>query len=179
MKQVLALADRRPTFHLVFLCRSSYSRDHRVEGGPFAGADRHNGEIAAFHVGRLLGLNRTPLVAGRKFNITELEAKSTPALKNTFYKNGGNEESVNCDMHTFSLDTVLFAVFDSSRLTINSTGDESCFYGKCHYCKRENGVCASSGVLEGAVVLMLPEKYPLQLHRSPWQRTYRKGVLAK
>ncbi|XP_003742322.2 glycosaminoglycan xylosylkinase [Galendromus occidentalis] len=129
----------------VFFKPQFYSRDHVIHGEPYAGADRHNGEIAAFHIGRLLGFNRCPLVAGRKVNIEELRNISTQVLERTFYREG----------------------------------DEWCFFGKCRYCKRSSGVCGTSGIIEGAVVLLLPKKYVLQNHRSPWQRTYRKGTYAR
>lgn len=44
-------------------------RSDVVEGGPTDGPDRHNGEIAAFYIGHLLGLDRTPFVGGRVLNI--------------------------------------------------------------------------------------------------------------
>lgn len=48
-------------------------RSDIVEGAPTDGPDRHNGEIAAFYIGHMLGLDRTPFVAGRTLNIrTEL-----------------------------------------------------------------------------------------------------------
>ncbi|XP_022643938.1 glycosaminoglycan xylosylkinase-like isoform X2 [Varroa destructor] len=123
-----------------------YPRTHIIRDGPFAGSDRHNGEIVAFHLAGLLGMHRTPIVAGRRISLDEIRGKSTPALNTTFYKEG----------------------------------NRSCFYGKCYYCKRANGVCGDdSGQLEGAVVLLLPPKFRLQPHRSPWQRTYKNGVYAR
>ncbi|OQR78690.1 hypothetical protein BIW11_02684 [Tropilaelaps mercedesae] len=124
----------------------SYQRGHIIRDGPFAGSDRHNGEIAAFHLARLLGVHRTPFVAGRRISLDEIRQKSTPRLNFTFYHENGR----------------------------------MCFYGKCYYCKKHNGVCGDeSGKLEGAVVLMLPSQFRLQSHRSPWQRTYRNGVYAR
>ena len=49
----------------------------------------------------------------------------------------------------------------------------TCFYGKCLYCKsKEDGVCAEGDLLEGAVVLMLPRRFKYAKHRHPWSRTY-------
>ena len=122
-----------------------YPRDHVIIGKPYDGTDRHNGEIAAFHLGRLLGYARTPLVVGR---IVELETEIKPKakgnlLKTFFYKNGN-----------------------------------TCFYGRCHYCKSEaDGVCGVSTELEGAVVLWLPDNWKLgKVQGHPWRRSYKKGV---
>lgn len=49
------------------------------------GEDRHNGEIASFHLNRILKFNRAPLVAGRKINLTEeILPVATDRLKKTF-----------------------------------------------------------------------------------------------
>ena len=49
------------------------------------GEDRHNGEIASFHLNRILKFNRAPLVAGRKINLTdEILPVATARLKKTF-----------------------------------------------------------------------------------------------
>lgn len=55
--------------------------------------------------------------------------------------------------------------------TFNS-GDSTCIYGKCFYCKRDDPICAESdGFLTGAVIFNL--NFELKNHRSPWQRTYK------
>ncbi|XP_014252220.1 glycosaminoglycan xylosylkinase-like [Cimex lectularius] len=68
-----------------------YERDKVILGKPYAGKDRHNGEIAAFHLARLLGLNRAPIVSGRIVNLKEdILPVATYDLSRTFYKNGSN-----------------------------------------------------------------------------------------
>lgn len=64
----------------------SYPREFIIREGPFAGADRHNGEIVAFHLARLLSIYRTPLVAGRRILLDDIQRKSSPILNSTFYK---------------------------------------------------------------------------------------------
>ncbi|CAG5135867.1 unnamed protein product, partial [Candidula unifasciata] len=124
-----------------------YPRDYVVTGPPYAGRDRHNAEIAAFHLGRLLELRRTPLTIGRRVDIDkEIIRVASQKLLSTFYEREG----------------------------------ESCFYGRCLYCKGpEDGVCATSGVLEGTLVLWLPHSFKMTLHKHPWSRTYRDNVRAK
>lgn len=66
-----------------------YSREHIIEGSVYAGKDRHNGEIAAFHLSRILGLNRAPIVTGRTINLrTEILPVATFNLKRTFLYEG-------------------------------------------------------------------------------------------
>ncbi|XP_070303714.1 glycosaminoglycan xylosylkinase-like isoform X1 [Salvelinus sp. IW2-2015] len=123
-----------------------YSRDYMVEGEPYAGYDRHNAEVAAFHLDRILGFRRAPLVVGRFFNLrTELKPVATDQLLSTFLIQGNN----------------------------------SCFYGKCYYCRESEPACAEGENMEGSLTLWLPDVWPLQKHRHPWGRTYREGKLAR
>lgn len=123
-----------------------YSRDYVVDGEPYAGYDRHNAEVAAFHLDRILGFRRAPLVVGRFVNLqTEIKPVATDSLLSTFLKVGNN----------------------------------TCFYGKCYYCRETEPACANLDVMEGTVTLWLPDVWPLQNHRHPWGRTYREGKLAR
>ncbi|ELK37151.1 glycosaminoglycan xylosylkinase isoform X2 [Myotis myotis] len=123
-----------------------YNRDYVVEGEPYAGYDRHNAEVAAFHLDRILGFRRAPLVVGRFVNLrTEIKPVATEQLLSTF-------------------------------LTV---GNNTCFYGKCYYCRETEPACADGDMMEGSVTLWLPDVWPLQKHRHPWGRTYREGKLAR
>ncbi|XP_071947852.1 glycosaminoglycan xylosylkinase-like isoform X2 [Antedon mediterranea] len=69
-----------------------FSRDHVIEGSPVAGYDRHNGEIAAFHLDRILGFRFAPLVVGRIVNLTkEIIPVATDELMKTFIYRDGNQ----------------------------------------------------------------------------------------
>ncbi|XP_072130427.1 glycosaminoglycan xylosylkinase [Mobula birostris] len=123
-----------------------YSRSYVVEGEPYAGYDRHNAEISAFHLDRILGLRRAPVVVGRYVNLnTEIKPVASEQLLSTF-------------------------------LTV---GNNSCFYGKCYYCRESEPACADGHIMEGSVTLWLPDIWPMQKHRHPWGRTYREGKLAR
>lgn len=124
-----------------------YDRNYVIEGKPYDGHDRHNGEIAAFHLNRLFGFRRVPLTIGRVIDLEkEILPVATDQLKATFFKNGSN----------------------------------TCFYGKCLYCKGENnGVCANGTRMEGAVVLALPARFTFVKYRHPWGRTYKEGRRAR
>ncbi|CAB1324197.1 unnamed protein product [Coregonus sp. 'balchen'] len=58
-------------------------------------------------------------------------------------------------------------------------GNNSCFYGKCYYCRESEPACAEGEKMEGSITLWLPDVWPLQKHRHPWGRTYREGKLAR
>lgn len=128
-----------------------YSRDY-ITDGIYAGADRHNGEIIAFHLARILQLPYVPIAASRIIDVaTEAKAVATPALLKTFVTNPVDD---------------------------NQTVD--CFYGECYYCNEYNQMCPEAdGKLEGAIILMLPLHYQLQKLRHPWQRTYKKNLKAQ
>lgn len=116
-----------------------YPRDFIVEGTPYAGFDRHNGEIAAFHLDRILGFYRAPPVVGRNVNLEdEIEPIADKKLLDTFFKKGG----------------------------------DTCFYGRCYYCKKKDAACANGTMMEGSVTLWLPQGWHLTKWSHPWQRTY-------
>lgn len=58
-------------------------------------------------------------------------------------------------------------------------GNNTCFYGKCYYCRESEPACAEGEMMEGSLTLWLPDVWPLQKHRHPWGRTYREGKLAR
>jgi hypothetical protein len=69
------------------VCR--YSRSEVIGGPVYAGKDRHNAEVAAFHLSILLGLRRSPLTVGRKVNLRrEVMPVATNDLLETFYQEG-------------------------------------------------------------------------------------------
>ncbi|EDO44241.1 predicted protein [Nematostella vectensis] len=116
-----------------------YSREHVIKGKPYDGYDRHNGEIAAFHLDRVLGFNRAPPVAGRVVDLQdEIEPIAERNLLHTFFKKGGN----------------------------------TCFYGVCYYCNKEEAACANKTSMEGSMTIWLPQGWALRKWRHPWQRTY-------
>ncbi|XP_055497963.1 glycosaminoglycan xylosylkinase [Leucoraja erinacea] len=68
-----------------------YSRAYVVEGEPYAGYDRHNAEISAFHLDRILGLRRAPVVVGRYVNLnTEIKPVASEQLLSTFLTIGNS-----------------------------------------------------------------------------------------
>lgn len=61
-----------------------------VEGEVYAGADRHTGEIAAFHLSRLLALPMVPLTVGRQVSPRKhLLPVASKELAATFFKKRG------------------------------------------------------------------------------------------
>ncbi|RZF34893.1 hypothetical protein LSTR_LSTR012890 [Laodelphax striatellus] len=123
-----------------------YKREEIIAGPVYAGKDRHNGEIAAFHLSLLLGLRRVPLTVGRTVDLRrEILSVAEHNLTKTFFQDGNN----------------------------------TCFYGVCYYCRPDDAVCANRDIMEGAVILWLPDQLQLKKHRHPWQRTYRADTLAK
>lgn len=121
----------------VFFKPIRYSRLAELNGQPYSGFDRHNGEIAAFHLARLLDFRTAPIAVGRRINV---ESEIRPVASSE-----------------------LLSTFDSKH----------CFYGNCFYCSSTDRVCPeANGLLEGALVLLLPDSYKLLKLRHPWQRTY-------
>jgi len=68
-----------------------YERDFIIEGKPYEGYDRHNAEIAAFHLDRILDYRRAPIVVGRTLNLkTEIMPVASAKLLETFQEKDGN-----------------------------------------------------------------------------------------
>ncbi|XP_045585385.2 glycosaminoglycan xylosylkinase isoform X2 [Procambarus clarkii] len=125
-----------------------YPREEVIEGEVYAGADRHNGEIAAFHLSRLLDLPMVPMAVGRKVSLKQqILPVATRKLSATFFSRRGGQH---------------------------------CFYGVCHYCRKDSSVCDNGRTLEGTIILWLPPKrLPLMHQPHPWARTYKRTKLAK
>ncbi|XP_065345223.1 glycosaminoglycan xylosylkinase [Cloeon dipterum] len=123
-----------------------YPREQIIEGPVYAGKDRHNAEIAAFHLGLILGFRKIPLAVGRKINLhREVMPVADHELLETFHQEGNN----------------------------------TCFDGICAYCGPHDPICAKQDILEGSLILWLPNKVKLRKIRHPWQRVYKDGKRAK
>ncbi|XP_056262154.1 extracellular serine/threonine protein kinase FAM20C-like [Pseudoliparis swirei] len=122
------------------------SRDAETDANLFYFSDfeRHNAEIAAFHLDRLLGFNRIPPVVGRLINVTSevREITTGKALSRTFF--------------TSPVGNVCFY--------------GQCEY----YCTTEHPVCGRPHQLEVSLAAMLPDLSlaPRRSWRSPWRRAY-------
>ncbi|KAJ8371455.1 hypothetical protein AAFF_G00310540 [Aldrovandia affinis] len=117
----------------------------------FSDFERHNAEIAAFHLDRVLGFQRIPPVVGRLINVTtEIKDITTDRkLARTFY--------------TSPVGNVCFY--------------GQCTY----YCSTEHSVCGSPLALEASMAAMLPDLslVPRRSWRSPWRRSYSRSKLAQ
>ncbi|KAI1884532.1 hypothetical protein AGOR_G00227340 [Albula goreensis] len=117
----------------------------------FSDFERHNAEIAAFHLDRILGFQRIPPVVGRLINVTkEIKDITTDRkLARTFY--------------TSPVGNVCFY--------------GQCSY----YCSTEHAVCGRPLALEASLAAMLPDLSlaPRRSWRSPWRRSYSRSKLAQ
>ncbi|XP_037545373.1 extracellular serine/threonine protein kinase FAM20C-like [Nematolebias whitei] len=135
-----------PNYGQALLKPMRQSRDAETDVNLFYFSDfeRHNAEIAAFHLDRLLGFNRIPPVVGRLINVTtEIRDTTTDKkLSRTFF--------------TSPAGNVCFY--------------GQCEY----YCSTENPVCGRPHALEVSLATMLPDLTlaPRRSWRSPWRRSY-------
>lgn len=68
-----------------------YERDEILGPNSWDGFDRHNAEIAAFHLDRVLNFRRAPLTVGRKIHFgLEMDTVAADRLKTTFREKDGN-----------------------------------------------------------------------------------------
>ncbi|XP_013879494.1 pseudokinase FAM20A [Austrofundulus limnaeus] len=124
-------------------------RQQREEETPedffyFVDFQRHNAEIAAFHLDRILDFRRVPPVAGRRVNVTAevLQVAHNEDLRAVFFTSPANN-------------TCFFA---------------KCLY----VCKTEYAVCGSPDMLEGSLSAYLPglSIAPRLSIPNPWTRSY-------
>uniref|UniRef100_A0A3Q0QXH9 FAM20A golgi associated secretory pathway pseudokinase n=1 Tax=Amphilophus citrinellus TaxID=61819 RepID=A0A3Q0QXH9_AMPCI len=110
----------------------------------FVDLQRHNAEIAAFHLDRILDFRRVPPVVGRLVNITRevLQVTHNEDLRAVFFTSPANN-------------TCFFA---------------KCLY----VCKTEYAVCGNPDMLEGSMSAYLPglSIAPRISIPSPWIRSY-------
>uniref|UniRef100_UPI003AADD8BF extracellular serine/threonine protein kinase FAM20C-like n=1 Tax=Centroberyx gerrardi TaxID=166262 RepID=UPI003AADD8BF len=141
-----------PNYGQALLKPMKQSRDTETDFNLFYFSDfeRHNAEIAAFHLDRLLGFNRIPPVVGRLVNVTTeiREITTDRRLSRTFF--------------TSPAGNVCFY--------------GQCEY----YCSTEHPVCGQPHVLEVSLAAMLPDLTlaPRRSWRSPWRRSYSRTKLA-
>ncbi|XP_031666902.1 extracellular serine/threonine protein kinase FAM20C [Oncorhynchus kisutch] len=116
----------------------------------FSDFERHNAEIAAFHLDRVLGYRRIPPAVGRLVDVvTEIKDITTDhKLARTFF--------------TSPVNNVCFY--------------GQCSY----YCSTEHAVCGRPQNLEASLAMMLPDTSlaTRRSWRSPWKRSYSRSKLA-
>ncbi|KAM8945716.1 pseudokinase FAM20A [Pelodytes ibericus] len=124
-------------------------RQHREDETPedffyFVDYQRHNAEIAAFHLDRILDFRRVPPVAGRRVNLTSevLEVTNNEDLEGVFFVSPANN-------------VCFFA---------------KCLY----MCKTEYAACGNPHLLEGSLSAFLPSLNfaPRLSVPNPWIRSY-------
>ncbi|XP_055518979.1 extracellular serine/threonine protein kinase FAM20C-like [Leucoraja erinacea] len=117
----------------------------------FSDFERHNAEIAAFHLDRILGFRRIPPVAGRRVNVVK-------------------------DIRDLTTDSRLERTFFVSPVkNVCFYGD--CSY----YCDMEHPLCGKPELMEGSMAAYLPDVTLAKRlsWRNPWKRSYHKSKKAK
>ena len=154
----------------------------------FTDFERHNAEIAAFHLDRLLGFRRAVPVTGRHVNITTdlYELAETDLLKTFFISPAGNlcfhgtyhfmiffslfvgvhfkvpyfslGQSCDIKLHFFHKFDTLFLML-KSRQNSDSNVFFFSFSGKCsYYCDTSHAICGHPDNLEASLAAFLPAK---------------------
>ncbi|KAK3509964.1 hypothetical protein QTP70_023800 [Hemibagrus guttatus] len=115
----------------------------------FSDFERHNAEIAAFHLDRILGFRRMPPVVGRLIDVIK-------------------------EVKDITTDHKLARTFFNSPVG-NSCFYGQCSY----YCSTEHAVCGRPRALEGSLAAMLPDLSiaPRRSWRNPWRRSYSRSKL--
>ncbi|XP_025928381.1 extracellular serine/threonine protein kinase FAM20C-like [Apteryx rowi] len=117
----------------------------------FSDFERHNAEIAAFHLDRILDFRRIPPVSGRLVNITQeiRDITTDKKLAKTFF--------------------------------ISPAGNVCFYGECSYYCSTEHALCGKPDQLEGSMAALLPDKTLAKRRswRSPWRRSYHKSKKAE
>ncbi|XP_063164205.1 extracellular serine/threonine protein kinase FAM20C-like [Candoia aspera] len=117
----------------------------------FSDFERHNAEIAAFHLDRILDFRRIPPISGRLVNISK-------------------------EIRDITTDKKLLKTF-----FISPAGNICFFGECSYYCSTEHALCGKPDKLEGSMAALLPDKMLADRHswRSPWRRSYSKTKKAE
>ncbi|XP_070684189.1 extracellular serine/threonine protein kinase FAM20C-like [Pempheris klunzingeri] len=117
----------------------------------FSDFERHNAEIAAFHLDRILGYRRVPPVTGRLVDVVK-------------------------EIKDVTTDRKLARTFFTSPV-----GSMCFYGQCSYYCSTEHAVCGRPRDLEASLAVMLPDLSlaARRSWRSPWRRSYSRRKLAK
>ncbi|XP_072337657.1 extracellular serine/threonine protein kinase FAM20C [Scyliorhinus torazame] len=117
----------------------------------FSDYERHNSEIAAFHLDRILDFRRVPPVAGRLVNMTR-------------------------EIRDVTRDKKLWRTFFISPAN-NVCFYGECSY----YCSTEHALCGKPDQIEGSLAAFLPDLTlaKRKTWRNPWRRSYHKRKRAE
>ncbi|XP_012614815.1 extracellular serine/threonine protein kinase FAM20C [Microcebus murinus] len=117
----------------------------------FSDYERHNAEIAAFHLDRILDFRRVPPVAGRMVNMTR-------------------------EIRDVTRDKKLWRTFFISPAN-NICFYGECSY----YCSTEHALCGKPDQIEGSLAAFLPDLSlaKRKTWRNPWRRSYHKRKKAE
>nr|XP_057905005.1 extracellular serine/threonine protein kinase FAM20C [Doryrhamphus excisus] len=117
----------------------------------FSDFERHNAEIAAFHLDRILDFRRVPPVAGRLLNMTR-------------------------EIRDVTRDKKLWRTFFISPAN-NVCFYGECSY----YCSTEHALCGKPDQIEGSLAAFLPDLNlaKRKTWRNPWRRSYHKRKKAE
>ncbi|XP_076852940.1 extracellular serine/threonine protein kinase FAM20C isoform X1 [Brachyhypopomus gauderio] len=117
----------------------------------FSDFERHNAEIAAFHLDRILDFRRVPPVAGRLVNMTR-------------------------EIRDVTRDKKLWRTFFISPAN-NVCFYGECSY----YCSTEHALCGKPDQIEGSLAAFLPDLSlaKRKTWRNPWRRSYHKRKKAE
>ncbi|KAM9363766.1 extracellular serine/threonine protein kinase FAM20C-like [Symphorus nematophorus] len=117
----------------------------------FSDFERHNAEIAAFHLDRILGYRRIPPVVGRLVDVVK-------------------------EIKDVTTDRKLARTFFNSPV-----GNVCFYGQCSYYCSTEHAVCGRPRHLEASLAVMLPDLSlaARRTWRSPWRRSYSRSKLAK
>ncbi|KAM3864703.1 extracellular serine/threonine protein kinase FAM20C-like [Diretmus argenteus] len=117
----------------------------------FSDFERHNAEISAFHLDRILGYRRIPPVVGRLVDVVK-------------------------EIKNITTDHKLARTFFTSPV-----GNVCFYGQCSYYCSTEHAVCGRPRALEASLAVMLPDLSlaTRRSWRSPWRRSYSRSKLAK
>lgn len=117
----------------------------------FSDFERHNAEIAAFHLDRILGYRRIPPAVGRLVDVVK-------------------------EIKDVTTDRKLAKTFFNSPV-----GNVCFFGKCSYYCSTEHAVCGNPRDLEASMAVMLPDPSLAKRKswRSPWRRSYSRSKLAE
>ncbi|KAL6723486.1 hypothetical protein Aduo_018483 [Ancylostoma duodenale] len=150
-----------------------FGRDYESDPNHFYFSDfeRHNAEIATFHLDRVLGFRRAVPTVGRIVNMTsELYDKAEKKLKKTFFISPGS-------VFQRASTRPVTKTSPSPKTHATYSAKNHCFVSRCdYYCDTTHAICGLPDLKEGSVQVFLPDEgvVPRRHNRSPYRRTYSK-----